>query len=136
MNIIVIEILSLVLFIAGAAYAPFIGIGIAIIGVILFTISILIGVACITNGTNKEELIYVVDLPSVPEDYSELEIPEKVITAKNGETVKVPAKTIDIGEVVFTDDKSKVGIYEVKKHWKCFYMKENITYVYAQKGAN
>ena len=143
MNIFVIETLSIALFIAGIAFAfidisenAIIGIGAAVIGAILFTISIQIEVQCNTNGTNKETLIYAVDLPSVPDDDSELEIPGKVITAKNGEIVKVPAKTIDIGEVVFTDDKSKVGIYEVKKHWKCFYMKENITYVYAQKGAN
>ena len=104
--------------------------------VILFFISIIIEVQCDINGTNKETLIYAVDLPSVPDDDSKLEIPEKTITAKNGETIKTPAETIDIGKVAITDNKSKVGIYEVKKHWKCFYMKENITYVYAQKGAN
>ena len=101
--------------------------------VILFFISIIIDVQCDINGTNKETLIYAVDLPSVPDDDSELEISEKTITAKNGETIKVPAETIDIGKVITTDDKSKVGVYEVKKYWKCFYSKEHITYVYKPK---
>ena len=108
-----------------------------IICTILFFFSGMINILCSDYGKNGEEtLIYAVDLPSVPDDASELEIPEKTITAKNGETTKVPAETIDIGEVVITDDKSKVGIYEVKKHWKCFYIKENITYVYEQKDGS
>ena len=101
---------------------------------ILFFISMRIEAECNTNSTNIEKtLVYEVDLSAVPKDYSKLEIPVKTITGKNGETIKASDKTINIGKVITTNDKSKAGIYDIKKYWKCFYNKERITYVYKPK---
>ena len=106
---------------------------VCIICAILFFVSGMIDILCSEYGKIGEEtLIYAVDLPCIPDDDSELEIPVKTINAKNGETIKASDKTINIGKVITTNDKSKVGVYDIKKYWKCFYHEERITYVYAQ----
>ena len=49
---------------------------------------------------------------------------------KIGDLVEVNGKKIEIDEVVYTDDESKVGIYNEKQVWKCFYDNdENVAYI-------
>ena len=53
---------------------------------------------------------------------------------KKGDFIEVNGEKVEIDEVVFTDDKTKTGIYKEKHVWEGFYDDEkNIAYIYKGK---